>query len=259
MSVYDDHIKKVSEYVKKMHQKELSVREFICTGSIEKLKQGLSVKVGPKANTDIILRSDTFMELGNPKIGSKSLFLWTDDPSCIKDGKITLFGPDIQESGGASLPFAQILIVAGENFKEKDQETLEIGSHLSDHVEGYMVKSSTTNLWGRVSKDAALKGFSFETLGKALMVTFKNNVPDTQAMEVIFITSSKEDILQLDVITQKVRDIRRDIVKETWKAKGYDLDCDYDCSSCTDQSVCDDIRDVLKAQKKKKKVEEEVG
>ncbi len=253
MAVYDEHIQKVVEYVEKMRQKDHTVRQFSCPGSIEKLKKGLPVKVGPKANPNIILRSDTFMELGNPKMGSKSLFLWTDNLSLVKNGKITLIGPDIQESPGASLPFAQIIIVAGEKFKEKEQETLEMGSHLSDQLEGYMVKSSTKNMWGRVSKDAAQKGFSFEALGKALMVLFKINVPETRAMEVIFITSSKEDVLQLDDISQKVGNIRKNIVKENWEAKGYDLDCDYDCSSCTDQSVCDDIRNVIKAEKKKNK------
>ncbi len=254
MAVFDEYIRKVNDYIRKMLEKDLPEKKFYCPEPVDEIKAGLPVKVGPKANPGIILRGDTFLELGNPNKGSKSLLLWTNNTNLIKNGNITLIGPDIQDSPNASLPFAQIILAAGESFKGTDQENLEIAPHVADQIEGYMVKSSTGNVWARVSKDAAEKGLSFEVLGKALMVLFRSNIPKTQAMEVIFITSGKEDVLQLDDIEQKTKTIRRELVKENWKAKGYDLDCDFDCGSCVDQSVCDDIRDVIVSRKKKEDV-----
>ena len=117
-----------------------------------------------------------------------------------------------------------------------------------------MIKSTPGRMWSRVSNDAVEKGFSFETLGKALMAISKTEVPKVQAMEIIFVTSSKHDVQRLDDIAQQVRKISKDIVREIWLAKGYDiLECtqSWDCGTCTDKSVCDEIREVIKVRKKK--------
>lgn len=256
MAVFDEDIQHVSDYVKKLQKKDLQMREYFFSGLSEAMSEDLPIQVGPEANPGIILRGDTFIELGNPTAGSLSLFLWTDNPSLIPDNKITLFGPDIQESPGASLPFAQIIMAGGEKFREKDHEKLAMGPHVSDQIEGYMVRSSSVNMWSRVSKDAAEKGFSFEVLGKALFSIFMSNIPYTQALEIVFVTSSKEDVLQLNELCKKIKNISQDIVKETWKAKGYDLDCDYNCESCMDQSTCDSIREVIAEHRKKMKEDE---
>jgi CO dehydrogenase/acetyl-CoA synthase beta subunit len=116
-----------------------------------------------------------------------------------------------------------------------------------------MVRSLSQNLWSRVSKDAADEGFGFETLGRALLVIFKSSNARIETMEIIFVTSSKEDIKLLDNIAAQVHKIGREIVKENWKIRGYDIDCDLDCSSCADKAVCDDIRKVLQAINKKEK------
>ncbi len=92
-------------------QERHETREFCSPGSAEALVDGLCVNVGPGANTGIILRDDTFVELGNPIAGSAAMVLWSDDSSLVVDGRITLVGPDVPESEGESLPFGQVLLV----------------------------------------------------------------------------------------------------------------------------------------------------
>jgi hypothetical protein len=78
-------------------------------------------------------------------------------------------------------------------------------------------------------------------------------VPEVERMEVVFITSSKEDVKQLEEIAAQVRKIGKDIVRENWLARGYDiLECTFgwDCGSCPDKTVCDDIKEVIKVRKK---------
>jgi CO dehydrogenase/acetyl-CoA synthase beta subunit len=227
------------------------LQEFDYSGSPEELRAGLPVEVGPSANPGIVLRGDTFVELGNPQAGSCAALLWTDRPSLIRDGRITLFGPGIQESAEASLPFGQVLLVGGEDLEQEDHEKLQQAQHVADQIEGYMVRSASQNLWSRVSKDAAAKGFDFETLGRALMDLVKTGAPKVAAVEVLFVTTRKEDVKRLDGIVSGFKEVGREILKENWKARGYDLDCDFDCESCTDQEVCDDIRDVIVARRKK--------
>jgi len=52
------------------------------------------------------------------------------------------------------------------------------------------------------------------------MAIFKSEVPKVQAVEIVFVTSSREDLQPLDDIGAQVRKIAKDIARETWKAKG---------------------------------------
>jgi hypothetical protein len=70
-------------------------------------------------------------------------------------------------------------------------------------------------------------------------------------MEVLFVTSSKDDVNELSNVASSSKTVGSEILKEAWKARGYDVDCDFDCASCHDAEVCDDIRDVLVTLKKK--------
>jgi CO dehydrogenase/acetyl-CoA synthase beta subunit len=253
MSVFDAYIQKVAESVEAFRTKGLEAKEFICLGPPDRIKGGLPVQVGPNAHRGIILRSDTYLELGNPLAGSCAFVLWTEQPSLVNDGKVTLLGPDIQESADGSLPFAQILIVGGEELSDKDHESLVQHQYVSDRIEGYMIKSAPDRVWSRVSKDAAEKGFDFETLGRALMGIVKSEEPRVQAMQIVFVTTSKEDVQGLANIAQQVRKISKEIVKENWKIRGYDIECASDCSSCGEKVVCDDIREVISVKKRKKR------
>ena len=94
------------------------------------------------------------------------------------------------------------------------------------------------------------------------MVIFKSGMPKVQAVEVVFVTSSKEDVQQLDGIAAQVRKIAKDIVAKAWKAKGIDiLECTFgwDCTSCPDRPVCDDIREIITVRKQRAKKAEEAA
>jgi CO dehydrogenase/acetyl-CoA synthase beta subunit len=256
MGVFDAYVLKLGRYVRDVLDRNAQVREFQCPTTVDGLLGGLPVRVGPGANPGVVLRGDTFLELGSPEAGSCAFPLWTDSPSLMKDGMITLIGPDIQESPGASLPFGQVLIAGGEELGEGEHSALEQSQYVSDQIEGYMIKSTPGRMWSRVSKDAAAKGFSFESLGRALMAIYKSEVAKVQAMQVVFVTSGGEELQRLDDIAAQVQKISRDIVRQSWLARGYDiLECTlgWDCASCPDKSVCDDIREVISVRKKRKK------
>ncbi len=252
MALFDTYIKKLADYQQDLRAKGRQVREIYCPTAVSELTEGLPVRVGSQDSGGIILRGDTFVELGNPDAGSCAFLMWTDKPPLIQDGRITLIGPDIPESPGASLPFGQVLMVGGAGLGEGEHALLEGNQFIADQIEGYMIKSVSQLMWSRVSRDAASKGFNFETLGRALMAIFKSEVSKIEAMEVIFVTSSKEDLQLLDKIGEQVREISHNITKEVWLAKGYDIECTqlWDCESCPDSSVCDDIKEMVNVRKK---------
>ena len=253
MAVLDAYIQEVAKYVENIQKKDLPLKAFSCRKSLDEIRDELPVRVGPRDKPDIILRGETFAELGNPLAGSCAFVLWTDSPSLINDGKITLIGPDIPESAGASLPFGQVLLIGGKELQDQDHESLLQFQYVSDQIEGYMIKSAPDRVWTRVGKKAAEKGFDFETLGKALMGICKSEEPRVEAMEILFVTSSKEDVNQLDSLAVQINKISRDIIKENWKVRGYDIECASDCSSCGEKVVCDNIKDVIAVRKKDKR------
>ena len=254
MSLFNAYITKVSQYTADLKRKGRKIYEFDCPESVDDLLAGLPVRVGPKAGSNLILRSDTFLELGNPEVGSASFLLWTDDPSLVKSGRVTLIGTDIPESEGASLPFGQVIIAGGKKLSGDKHEQLERTQYVSDQIEGYMLKSMSRQTWSRISKDVAAKGFSFEILGKALMAIVKTSVPEVESIEIIFVTTSKEDLQPLEELGEQVREISKNVTKEIWKSKGYDIECfsPYNCNNCPDSAVCDEIKEMVNVRKQKK-------
>jgi CO dehydrogenase/acetyl-CoA synthase beta subunit len=244
--VFDAYIKKVADYVDSLAEQGRTVKRLTVPSSVSGLRKGLKVNLGPGANPNIILRSDTFLELGSPEIGSSAFMLFTEDNSIVNDGRITVIGPDIPESGGKSLPFGQIIILGGKNLNAKNHDSLIHAGFIGDMIEGYMVRSLSGNVWSRVGKSAAAKGFDFETLGRALMIIYKEAQPSVESMEIVFFTKNVSDVKNLDEIAVQIHKISKEIVKENWKVKGVDIDCELDCSSCGDKPVCDEIREVLK-------------
>lgn len=254
MSIYDAYLPRITEYVADLRSRGRQVREYHCPSGPAQLLEGLPVRVGPGASPGIILRGDSFLEIGNPETGSAAFLLWTQDPGPVTDGRITLIGPDIPESPGASLPFGQVLIVGGSGLSQADHQTLEHTQFVADRIEGYMIRSVSQVIWSRVRKEAAARGFRFETLGRALMSIFKTDVPAVEAMEVLFVTTSREDLQPLVAIGAQVNKIFKSMLKDEWKSRGYDIyvcASGYDCRSCPDQPVCDDIREVIKVRKDK--------
>ena len=254
MADLNAYFSQIAQYLKEKQKDTQGVRVLQCPTQVNRLLRNLPISIGPDAGSGIILREDTFIELGNPAVGSCSFLVYTNDPSIIKDGVIHLIGPDIPEKPGASLPFGQVLMVGGTELGEDDQQALEQSQYISDQVEGYMIRSVAEHIWSRVSKDAAKKGFRFEILGRALMAILKTKVPKIQAMEIVFVTSDKKDLEKLNDLASQIHKITKEIHKKKWRVKGIDIDCtlDYDCSRCPDKPICDNIREVLNIRKRQK-------
>jgi len=251
------YIEKLGKYLDDVG-KNRQLREMSCPAEVTELVEGLPVRVGPQKGANIILKEDTAVELGNPSVASCALVLWTPNLRLVRDGRITLIGPDIQEAVGQSLPFAQVLIVGGTELKDQHHLVLEQHYVISNQIEGYMIRLAPQRqrMWTRVSKDAVEKGFSFETLGRAIMAIYKSELPVIEAAEVIFLTSSKEDVKGLESIATEVQKIKNDALSSSFVRKddgSYECTSGYvDCRECPDQVVCDEIRGLVRLKRKKR-------
>ncbi len=190
---------------------------------------------------NLVLGQDTAVELGHPQDASASFLLWHNEPREVKNGRITLVGPDLPEIKSGRASFARIVLVAGNDFDEhnsfdrwREMELLRYDIKLS----GYMMRgvSQYQREWSRVSRAAMDNGFSLQVLGGALMAEFAA-LPYIQAVEVVFITSGREDVH----VVQAVAGAAGRIIGAMNKMA---QELSFDCDGCEYTSVCNDVAEL---------------
>jgi CO dehydrogenase/acetyl-CoA synthase beta subunit len=197
---------------------------------------------------NVVLSDEMAVELGNPQMNSVSCLIWTGKPNLVNDGKISLVGPDINESKGKSLPFGKIVLVGVSEFDEESAydkyKEMEAVRYSLD-LKGYMIRavSQYQREWSRISKEALGNAFSFDILGGALREEYLNK-SFVHAVEFLFVTSSGEDVSELQEITKNVG--------RTISALNKMLsEIDPDCDECEYNDVCDEVEE-LKGMRKKR-------
>ena len=198
---------------------------------------------GPR---DIVLLPDLALELGHPDDASLCFLLWTDDPSRVKDNTISLIGPDIPEALSNRLPFGKVLLVRTKSCDEatacERYRDMEL-TRFSLSLKGFMLRGTSQGLreWSRISREAVNNGFSFQTLGSALINSLKK-VEGVLSAEVLFITRSSEDVMALKDTGTKAGRLVQAMNKMT-------TEMEVDCTSCDYQDVCSDASE-MKALRK---------
>ena len=209
----------------------------------------------PDGNRDIVLKEDMGLELGSPEKDSISCLLWTGDIASIVDGNITLVGPDFPESAGRSLPFGKVVLLGVEGFDEdnaydrhKELDYLRYDLNLK----GFMMRAVSQYMreWCRVSRAALSQGFSAKVLGSSIMKLFRTR-PYVKTVEVLYFTSSTEDVTRLGQITTPAEKIISAMNKMA-------AEFDYDCVSCDYQEVCDEAEGLKGMREKLKNKTKEV-
>ena len=230
--------------------------ESICPTDIEILRQSLHFQMGDEATTVFIPKEEVFVELGSPQRESISYIVIGS--SEIRDGHITLIGPDIPESDGQDLNFGQIILVGGLVIPDLEYKEMERALFHLKNLEGFMIRAIPNKLWGRVNRQAVQHGFSFETLGKALMIMYRQQFPSIEKMEIVFVTTDvPEDFLELRVIGTEVRKKYIQIYSEKLKSRLAEFtdkqraECDnpWSCEECDYNAVCDEIQDIVDKMK----------
>jgi CO dehydrogenase/acetyl-CoA synthase beta subunit len=206
----------------------------------------------PRADsTQVILSEDTGLELGNPGMASRSLLLW-DSGDSVRDGRITLVGPDFPAATSSSLPYAQVLMVGGDFSDEYDCYRDLRDATYNVRLRGFMTRvfPGRQSIWCRVSKEALAGGFSAQVLGSSLIQSLKK-LEFVRSVEVLFVTSTREDVEELSGPADKVLDIVEALIKM------YE-EMNFDCEECEYVEVCDEVVE-LRQIREKLKAEREGG
>lgn len=138
-------------------------------------------------------KGEWHLELGGPAHEYES-FIWCQyvhDPSAIVDGKVTHYGPDINEvPPETSLPFTWIIRCAGMNLTPENFPMTERGVVMGfTWTEGVMCVGHRNNVWMRIGKNVAGR-LSIEKLAQSIYASAKTwgTVVDSIEQEVIIAT-----------------------------------------------------------------------
>jgi CO dehydrogenase/acetyl-CoA synthase beta subunit len=232
LELFDKTIREIKDCVSVM-----PVRTWQCSGE-------LSWPAGGDRN--IVLEGDVAVELGSPRTESASGILWTEDEGIVKDGRICLSGPEIADAPSMS-PFGKVVLLQVEGFTEDNayDRYLELEDvRYSLDLKGYMLRATSQYMreWLRISKWAKTRGLSFDKLGSHLISGYKNK-PWVRAVEIIFVTSSADDVRRLKTILEPSARMIGAMNKMA-------TEMNLECAECDYKDVCDES-DILKTMRDK--------
>jgi len=247
MNPFDPYFQRIRVYTKDLENRGRSVRVWFA-----ELSDNIQ-RTPNHPSSPLILKENTAVELGGPQTAGSTFMIWTEDVSLISNGRITLVGGDIAEASGGTLPLGQVTLVGGPTITKEIQPRLEREQYAAERVPGYMVRSTGGRIWSRVSFQALDDGLSLSSLGATIIAHLRDKLPAVTAAEIIFITSSIDDVQNLERIGAQVRklshDLRRERLRETADGQ-YICENEISCEACTDNEVCSEIREILVIRKK---------
>lgn len=231
MALFDQHLEKVDNFLARKRS------EGSVTSYAHDKKTGWPASKGG----NLVLSQDAAVELGNPSQGSTSFLMWKDVNSRENNSRITIIGPDLQELKGKSIPFGKMVIVNGDGFDEENSydryRQLDLMRY-DVNLEGYMMRGASQfqREWSRVSKTAVSNGFSFKTLGGALIDKLVT-LSFVHSVEVIFLTAGQKDVVEMGELSTRVYRVISAMNK-----MAEELSCD--CSSCDYSDVCSEVEEL---------------
>lgn len=202
---------------------------------------------------DLVMGVDTAVELGHPREGSTGFLIWANEPTRLKNKRISIIGPDLHRLVGRRIAFGKITLLGVEGFNEDNsyQRYRQLENVRFDiRLKGYMMRgvSQYGREWSRVSRTAIENGFSFSTLGAALINRYLE-FDFVRSVEVVFFTSGFQDMkpfLPIAENTLRIIGAMNKMIEEV----------SYDCDTCEYSDVCgeaEELRELRRSLQKRGK------
>ncbi len=207
-----------------------------------------------KGSPEVILGEDVAVELGHPSTASQVIVLLSHQPDLVQSGRISIVGPDLDEmDGGGRHPFAQVVMLSVKPDQTPDPFEIDNTQYLMHRLSGYMVRSVPGRLWVRISKSGKAAGLTLKTVGSALIAAYTRDFEVIEGAEVVFVTSSSDDVNALSQISTEVNILAGRHKKLALGVDG-EVECqDLNCDTCDEQPVCDSLRDIVIKRRSKDK------
>lgn len=134
------------------------------------------IGVGPQYEGERVRSKEMYVELGGPKVKKKFELCEVKPEKDIKDGQVTIVGPDIPDmKPGSSNPIGIYLEIGGKELETDLEAVIERRVHdFSNYIQGFLHLNQRYTNWMRLSKKSYDKGLnSFKIIGEILLKLFK--------------------------------------------------------------------------------------
>jgi len=149
----------------------------------------------------------------------------------IKDGQITVIGPEIDAmKEGSAHPLGIIIEVAGKSMKKDYEPVLERRIHnFVNYGEGSWHVAQRDIIWVRISKEAVAMGVKIKHIGRLLASKFRMDFPQLLDAVAVTLITDKEKVLAAKKEADNIYDERDARIKEM---RDGDVDTYYSCTLC---------------------------
>ncbi len=193
-------------------------------------KVDIPVAFGAAFEGERVRKEDTFVEFGGNKSEAVE-FLHTADQNEVEDGKVEVFGPDIDDiKEGDVLPLGLEVFVSGRKMQDDFEPVMERQIHyFVNYATGIFHMGQRDITWVRFSKDAVKKGFKIKHLGTILHAKMHSDFGNIMDKIQIKIYTNPEDVTALKVKAKEVFRTRDERLKTLTDES---VDTFYSCSLC---------------------------
>ncbi|HUH79422.1 MAG TPA: CO dehydrogenase/CO-methylating acetyl-CoA synthase complex subunit beta [Methanoregula sp.] len=191
----------------------------------------IPVEVGLVHEGERVRKNDMQVELGGPSVKEKFELVRVRTPGEVRDGEISVVGPDLSAmEEGKSYPLGILIDIAGARLEKDLEGVIERRIHeYSNYIEGYMHLNQRYDIWIRLSKKSFRKGLSsLRLVGQVLAGLMKTELPLIEQIQVTFITDPEKihPLYEEAMAAYEARDAR---------ARGLsdeEVDTFYGCALC---------------------------
>ena len=177
-----------------------------------------------------IRKEEMYVEFGGGRSPAFEL-LRMGTPDVVKDGQVTVVGPEIDSmKEGGAYPLAIIIDVAGKMMKKDYEPVLERRIHnFVNYGEGSWHVAQRDIIWVRISKEVVAKGVKIEHIGKLLASKFRMDFPQLlDAVSVTLITDEAK-VREAKKNAEKVYEERDSRIRGM---RDSDVNTYYSCTLC---------------------------
>ena len=159
----------------------------------------IPVSYGPAFEGEVIRRDDMYVEFGGQRTPSFEYLRMLENSDDVTDGKIELFGPEIDDiEAGSQLPLGVVVEVYGREMQEEFEAILERMIHTYiNGASGAWHNGQRDINWLRISNDAKEQGFKIKHFGDIIHARLHQEYGAVVDRVQVRIYTTEEDVLRL--------------------------------------------------------------
>lgn len=193
-------------------------------------KVDIPVSFGPAFEGERVRKENTYLEFGGNKSEAVELLVMVDS-SEVEDGKIEVFGPEVDDvEEGSVLPLGVLVEVSGRKMQQDFEPVMERQIHyFLNYASGVFHMGQRDIPWIRFSKDAVKSGFKIRHIGTILHAKMHSQFGNIMDKVQVKIYTNPEDV---STLKKRAREIFKTRDERLGTLTDESVDTFYSCALC---------------------------